>query len=140
MGLDMYLTALLDVSMSTQHDLKTFFPEVDRIESVSTTIGYWRKANAIHSWFVKNVQDGEDDCRLYNVYKDDIKSLLDLINNVIEKKQKPEEALPCSIGFFFGETEYNQDYFEDLNYTKRILEHALKLNESGWRFKYQSSW
>ena len=140
MGLDMYLTALLDVSLSKQHELKTFFPEVDSIESVSTTIGYWRKANAIHSWFVKNVQYGQDDCRIYNVCKDDIKSLLDLINNVIEKKQKPEEALPSSIGFFFGESEYNEGYFEDLNYTKRILEHALKLNEHGWRFKYQSSW
>ena len=69
MGLDMYLTALLDVSLSKQHELKTFFPEVDSIESVSTTIGYWRKANAIHSWFVKNVQYGQDDCRIYNVCK-----------------------------------------------------------------------
>jgi hypothetical protein len=25
--------------------------------------GYWRKANAIHRWFVDNVQDGNDDCK-----------------------------------------------------------------------------
>lgn len=25
-------------------------------------VGYWRKANHIHNWFVENVQDGEDDC------------------------------------------------------------------------------
>ena len=25
-------------------------------------VGYWRKQNAIHNWFVENVQDGIDDC------------------------------------------------------------------------------
>ena len=25
--------------------------------------GYWRKANAIHDWFVRNVQDGVDECQ-----------------------------------------------------------------------------
>ena len=25
-------------------------------------VGYWRKANAIHGWFVRNVQNGKDDC------------------------------------------------------------------------------
>jgi hypothetical protein len=24
-------------------------------------VGYWRKANAIHRWFVEHVQDGNDD-------------------------------------------------------------------------------
>lgn len=140
MGLDMYLTAILDISDSKIADLQTIFPEVERIESVNTTIGYWRKANAIHAWFVKNVQHGEDDCRLYNVYKDDIISLLDLVNDVIDKKQTPEQALPTTAGFFFGDTSYNEDYFQELDHTKKILEHALKLTENDWRFKYQSSW
>ena len=26
-------------------------------ESLSSEVGYWRKANAIHRWFVENVQD-----------------------------------------------------------------------------------
>ena len=29
-------------------------------------VGYWRKANQIHNWFVENVQDGEDDCCYHN--------------------------------------------------------------------------
>ena len=28
---------------------------------------YWRKANAIHDWFVDNIQGGEDDCNAYNL-------------------------------------------------------------------------
>ena len=30
-------------------------------------VGYWRKANQIHNWFVQNVQGGEDDCGIYEV-------------------------------------------------------------------------
>jgi hypothetical protein len=28
---------------------------------VSVTCAYWRKSNQIHNWFVKNVQNNEDD-------------------------------------------------------------------------------
>lgn len=30
---------------------------------VEFTIGYWRKANQIHNWFVQNVQGGVDECQ-----------------------------------------------------------------------------
>jgi hypothetical protein len=135
MGLDMYLTAVLDVSPSKQYELKTLFPEVESIEKVSTTIGYWCKAQAIHSWFVENVQYGNDDCRAYNVYEDEIKALLNIVDNVIDKRQKPEEVLPSSY-----DSDYSEFYFENLALTKKILERALKLSDSGWTFKYQSSW
>lgn len=34
--------------------------------SIIKQVGYWRKANEIHNWFVENVQDGEDDCDYHN--------------------------------------------------------------------------
>lgn len=34
--------------------------------SIMKQVGYWRKANEIHNWFVENVQDGEDDCDYHN--------------------------------------------------------------------------
>ena len=34
---------------------------------MSESVGYWRKANQIHKWFVEHVQDGEDDCGEYAV-------------------------------------------------------------------------
>jgi hypothetical protein len=30
-------------------------------------LAYWRKANQIHNWFVKNVQNGQDNCMPYEV-------------------------------------------------------------------------
>ena len=46
-------------------------------------IGYWRKANQIHNWFVENVQDGIDDCGTYEVTE---KQLVDLLNTCKEVK------------------------------------------------------
>lgn len=39
-------------------------------------VAYWRKANAIHKWFVDNIQDGIDDCGNYEVTKEDLEELL----------------------------------------------------------------
>ena len=30
---------------------------------VSIQVGYWRKVNAIHNWFIENLTDGEDNCQ-----------------------------------------------------------------------------
>ena len=38
-------------------------------------VGYWRKANQIHRWFVENAQKGIDDCGYYRV---SMKQLLEL--------------------------------------------------------------
>lgn len=48
-------------------------------------IGYWRKANQIHNWFVENVQDGVDDCDYHNeVTKEDLEELLYICQRVID--------------------------------------------------------
>lgn len=47
-------------------------------------VGYWRKANEIHNWFVENIQDGEDDCRYHNeVTKEDLEELMDICHEVL---------------------------------------------------------
>ncbi len=47
-------------------------------------IGYWRKANEIHNWFVENVQDGEDDCCYHReVTQEDLEELLNVCNKVL---------------------------------------------------------
>ena len=81
MGLDMYLTA--DEYMWTR-DRQSFNATFDfPVEQITYEVCYWRKANAIHKWFVDNVQEGEDDCGNYEVSKDQLKELLDIINQVL---------------------------------------------------------
>ena len=53
------------------------------ITSIIEDAGYWRKANAIHQWFVENVQDGNDDCKEYRVSTEKMRELLARVNKVL---------------------------------------------------------
>lgn len=51
---------------------------------ISEEVGYWRKCNQIHAWFVENVQDGIDDCDYHReVTKEDLEELLDTCRQVL---------------------------------------------------------
>lgn len=52
-------------------------------DEIIEQVGYWRKANQIHNWFIENVQGGEDDCDYYDVSREDLKELLDTCNVVL---------------------------------------------------------
>ncbi|MFH0767709.1 MAG: hypothetical protein V1920_06420, partial [Bacillota bacterium] len=112
--------------------------DIKKISHIVEEVGYWRKANQIHNWFVQNVQEGEDDCKEYYVRRDQLEDLLNLVETVLKCPAKAEELLPCQSGFFFGQTIYDQYYFQDLEHTKKILTETLK--KPGDEFSYQSSW
>lgn len=111
----------------------------ERVKYVVEEVGYWRKANQIHRWFVENVQSGTDDCGSYWVSRDKLEELLDLCKQIKEDNSKAEELLPSQSGFFFGGTEYDEWYYEDINNTIKILEEVLA-DEGGDDFEYSSSW
>ena len=48
----------------------------ERVRYIEEEMGYWRKANAIHKWFVDNVQDGVDNCAEYYVSDEQLRELL----------------------------------------------------------------
>ena len=180
MGLDMYLTKETFIGGFYKHrnvegDItilqngKQVSIHLERVETIVEQVGCWCKANAIHNWFVENVQKGIDDCGKYAVSKDDMKNLLavckkvisnsNLINGVIhngmvltkdkgwqnifetgkivENSKVAKELLPSVEGDFFGSTDYDEWYIDDIKKTIKILETAL--SEDG-DFYYQSSW
>ena len=109
--------------------------------SILTEIGYWRKANAIHNWFVNNVQGGEDNCQLYEVGKDQLLVLQNIVNHVLESELLAEELLPTVSGFFFGGTCYDDYYREDLENTIDILDNVLNSTDFNDEIVfYRSSW
>jgi len=55
------------------------------LQHIDTRVGYWRKSNQIHGWFVKHCQDGEDDCRKHWISREKLTELLNLCKEVIEK-------------------------------------------------------
>jgi len=105
---------------------------------VSEEIAYWRKANAIHLWFVNNVQGGKDDCAEYNLGNEKLAKLVELCQKVLDNRDIAHELLPTTKGFFFGPTEYNDSYFEDLQNTIDML--TPYVNDSEVDYMYRSSW
>jgi hypothetical protein len=104
----------------------------DRVSYITEEVGYWRKANQIHRWFVDNVQEGNDDCGSYYVDREKLEELLDLVNDVLtDPAVKGPELL-------FGSYDYGEYYVEDLEETRKIL--TAVLAEEGGDFEYHSSW
>lgn len=109
--------------------------------TVSVQVGYWRKENAIHRWFVDNVQDGEDNCAEYFVSREKLQELKELCEKVLADNSLADEELPTADGFFFGSTDYDEWYFSGLRDTVEIVNTVLSSPEyENWEFYYQSSW
>lgn len=145
MGLDMYLNARRHFWMSENNlaeKISEHFPELDnlKVKEVVVEAMYWRKANAIHKWFVDNVQGGEDDCGNYDVSREQLQALLDAINEVLADRSKAATLLPPQAGFFFGSVDIDQGYWRDIEYTKQALEKLLAQPMPDWWFEYRSSW
>jgi hypothetical protein len=51
--------------------------------TVDVHVGYWRKANQIHQWFVSNVQGGVDECQRAYVERDRLSELRDACKRVL---------------------------------------------------------
>lgn len=110
----------------------------ERISNIVEEVGYWRKFNALHNWFVENVQEGVDDCKDYYVSPEEIKELVAELKMVCEDKDKAKELLPTASGFFFGGTDYDEYYFSEVKRTIELFEELLK--EEGGDFYYSASW
>jgi hypothetical protein len=104
------------------------------------TIGYWRKANHIHGWFVKNVQNGVDDCGEYYVPRQLLVELIGVCTLLLSSKDEKMagELLPPVQGFFFGTYEYDDWYWSGVSETVSMLNAALQCEDAD--FYYSSSW
>ena len=154
MGLDMYLYARkrigndeeIDRMLATldlqREDISPHFPSI----YIEIEIAYWRKVNAIHGWFVDNVQDGVDECQETEVGRSQLTELRDLCIGVREAWLRGDKTvavheLPPRDGFFFGSTDVDEDYLEDLSDTidqlTRVLDNP-RLED--YYFVYRASW
>ena len=184
MGLDMYLKKKTYVknwdhmNPEQKHTINVFRGgkartdiKPERISCIIEDVAYWRKANAIHKWFVDNVQKGEDDCGNYYVSKEQLQKLVDLCKqvvgtletvpgdvntgttyypdgtvvqhtkegDVVAQKELAHNLLPTQSGFFFGSTDYDEYYMQDIQSTIDQIEPLLSEDGDG-HFEYHSSW
>ena len=156
MGLDMYLTKKHYVQNWEHTELEKRFEvtikqgdktygniDASKVKYIEEEAGYWRKSNHIHRWFVENLQDGIDDCQEVYVSPNKLKELLSSCKEALENKETACELLPTHSGFFFGRTDYDEFYFNDIDYTIKIIEDILGDVTNGelpYSIYYSSSW
>lgn len=142
MSLDMYLSAKkylrIDnnveeekISKSISHLLGEHPGE---IKEVASRVAYWNEANAVHNWFVQNVQDGKDDCKEYFVSREQLKLLIDLCRTSLETRTTIDGCDYSSM-----ELDDVEMYDDDIRYTIKTLEPLLEA-DSRWKYYYNSSW
>ena len=107
--------------------------------TVSFAAGYWRKQNAIHNWFVKNVGNNIDECQEMWVTRENLESLKTMCQLVLSVPIRAKEFLPTQSGFFFGSTEFDDWYFQGLIDTIGIIDRCLAM-PTDIDFYYQASW
>lgn len=118
MGLDMYL----------------YEKEVNQV-------AYWRKANAIHGWIITNAQ-AEDNCTPIHMDMSDIVTLRDDCQKVVEEgtEEAAWEHVPPTGGFFFGNAEVDEWYWENIKDTLAFLNELIDNSDEHQEFEYQASW
>ena len=167
MGLDMYLEARKYVGQKNYINgestpnadyaaLVALAPKglVDNVQfggaSISLTVGYWRKANAIHGWFVNTLAGGVDECQEIYVSRIALvdllaacKAVLSVSAGVSKQDVANEFGLMPTQGFFFGGSELDEYYDSDLKYTIEMIEHILTIipaDNYDWSLTYRASW
>ena len=96
-----------------QYELVPPFDAVD--------IWYGRKENHIHQWVI-------DTCEVTNIEGTNLQyieinpdKLLGDLTTVIKHPSTADDILPTRSGFFFGDTEYDEYYFDSLTSLQEIL-------------------
>lgn len=143
---------------------------LSKVSNIEEELMYWRKANMIHAFFMKdedadNCQDVyvsskmlQDlhsrcariiaECPLEDGIINNGKSLVngEWVHNtepgkVLTNVKLAEELLPTQSGFFFGSTDFDEYYMQDITETHAMLEELFK-NPNWTRadYYYSSSW
>ena len=165
MGLDMYLEIRRDEYVSCHTKSRTLkmewskfikdngpslVSEEPKMVSRKTTweVGYWRKANQIHNWFLEKCGPRDyggdliDDCRDIYIPVEKLEQLVEECKQVLEDHSLAPTLIPTQDGFFFGSTEYDEYYFSDLEDTIKIITPVIEFitsvnDKNTWAESYQ---
>ena len=109
-----------------------------------TELMYWRKANQIRRWLVDHLNDFDpsDNLGKYDVSREVLQDLIDDIDYVLEDEsiERAEEVMPTGSGFFFGNTEYDEYYFDTLRYTREQIQEILDTTSEEDEIYYTEWW
>lgn len=161
MGLDMYLNKRkfvksykankgeglinadkITITTNVHYANGTTDTSVDTVDNPSSSVMidipycYWRKVNCVHKWFLDATNQEEDVCQEIEVSGELLMDLVDRCKRVLDNHTLASTLLPTQEGFFFGSTEYDEYYFDDLKDTLT----QLKDVDPKEYYVYHASW
>lgn len=87
-------------------------------------IGYFRKVNFLVKFFEKKGFDVSNQTPLA-IKREDAEELLSKCEKVLWDHSKGPELLPTMSGFFFGSTDYDDYYYEDVEAVRDYVKDKL---------------
>lgn len=93
-------------------------------------LAYWRKANYVHRYFTECWEEKgflSDNCTEFPVTIKDLEELLEACTKVLSARDEEVSMaqLPTQSGFFFGDTYYDEGYYESVEYTLELLKDLI---------------
>lgn len=136
MGLDMYLSRVAN---------PTFQMYMDCYEDKLSGVLYWRKVNPLHRFFCDRgtlEAGGRDNIGRYLVLRSDLIDLVFVMKRILvdNSVELAKQTLPTQSGFFFGSTEYDSYYFDDLKYAVTLISAELDAVPDHQVWFYEASW
>jgi len=133
MGLDMYLTGEIYIPTDWENPENNLYEDGYRVKGRYLDLGYWRKHPDLHGFIVKTFAEGVDECQRIEL---SVRAMQQIIAAI------EDDQLPKTSGFFFGESENDDDQKKEAIeiFTKAI--NWLDADQSQvWRSViYQASW
>lgn len=138
MGLDMYLWAEKHIDQyEYDDDKRTDNPEYDRANElikglptgeyggivIRKCVAYWRKANAVHGWIVRECANGEDTCQRIDLEREDLIKLRDVCVEALKHRDKAVES-PKDMGSLRLKGKSDKDVIEAM--LEEIIKQADK--------------
>ena len=118
------------------------------VRYIEEVFGEFRKFNALHAYVVDNFASGVDNCETIYLDIDNLIQIQEVLSLVKESlsigdKVIAGQTLPPKEGFFFGNTEIDKWYEQDVNeavevFGKIIEEHSIVGYNAS--YTYQASW
>ena len=121
---------------------------LQNVRYIEEVFGEFRKFNALHAYVVDNFGGGIDECQMIYLGIDDLIQIQEVLCLVKESlsigdKVIAGQTLPPQEGFFFGSTEIDKWYEQDVKeavevFNKIIEEHSIVGHNAS--YSYQASW
>jgi len=101
---------------------------------------YFRKVNFLIPFVESKIGCTVENCETVKLTKDNLVELVDRCKEVLADHSKAEKLLPTRDGFFFGGTDYDEWYFDDVKEVQDKVSDLLSTMSNRMKASFHAWW